>query len=247
MSDGLVWASVAILCAAGFAHGLFGIGFAMVATPLLALFLDYRAAVWLSALPLLLMATSWLVVNRRHLQVGQLPASLLVAIGLGAGLGTALQMRLPERASLLLLAALLGASVLISLLLERWQPARAASPQRAAAVFGTLAGVTESALNVGAPFMVLYGAVARLGRLQQLIALNVCFALGKAIQVSLMALAGPPQVSPAALGIGTSACLLAYYLGDAASSRFSDALFRRLLRYFLVVIVAALAVRAALL
>ncbi len=44
MTQHQLLASAAILAGAGFAHGLFGIGFAMIATPLLALFLDYRPA-----------------------------------------------------------------------------------------------------------------------------------------------------------------------------------------------------------
>ena len=49
---------------AGFAHGLFGIGFAMIAMPLLALFLDNRLAVVLAAVPLLTIVLGWLCVHR---------------------------------------------------------------------------------------------------------------------------------------------------------------------------------------
>ena len=64
MSTVEVLASLAILAGAAFAQGVFGLGFAMIATPLLALFLDYRAAVLLAAVPLLVLAGNWLVVNR---------------------------------------------------------------------------------------------------------------------------------------------------------------------------------------
>lgn len=246
MSVSTLLASVAVLGLAGFAHGLFGIGFAMIATPLLALFLDYRAAVFLSAVPLLVMAGSWLVVNRREVLGSGLPTSLLPAIAVGAVVGVALQVGLPEKASLLLLAALLAASVLMPWALGRWAPSDASSMQKAGPVFGVMAGVTESALNVGAPFMVLYGSLARLSRLQQLLALNLCFGLGKAIQVSLMSMAAPASVNALVLAAGTAASLLGYYAGDSLAGRFSDQSFRRLLRHFLLCMIGALMIRAAL-
>ena len=244
MTDWTLPGSIAILSAAGFVHGLFGIGFAMIATPLLALFLDYRAAVLLAALPLLVMAASWLVVHRDRLRGSGLPVSLLPAIAVGATVGTVLQASLPEQVSLVLLAGALTGSVVMSVLLERPRAARATLAGWAPPAFGTLAGVTESALNVGAPLMVLYGALARLDRVRALIALNVCFALGKTIQIGLMQASGLPRVSWLALGAGTAASLLAFHVGDAMASRFPEVRFRIAFRCFLVAISATLVLRA---
>jgi len=245
MSEWSLLGSVVILAAAGFAHGLFGIGFAMIATPLLALFLDYRAAVLLVAIPSLLMASSWLLVNRRQLRLCRIPTSLLPAIGIGSSLGVALHMGLPERVSLLLLASLLAASVLMPWALARWRAPEISSLGRAGAVFGGLAGMSESALNAGAPFVLLYGELARLNRLEQLVALNLCFALGKAIQVGLICMTSVPHISLAALAFGIAASLAAYYVGNGLASHFSEARFREMLRYFLAIMIGALIVRAA--
>jgi len=246
MADAAVWSSVAILALAGFAHGVFGFGFAMIATPLLALFLDYRMAVLLAAVPVLLMAPSWLLAHRRQWSACAIPASLLPAVAAGALCGVALQIGLPQRVSLLLLAALLAISVLTPWALSRWRVPAISSPTRAAAVFGGLAGATESALNVGAPFMLIYGALARFNRIEQLTALNLCFALAKTIQVGLIYATGAPPASPWALAFGTLASGACYYLGNRVANRFSEARFRRLLRYFLMIMVGALVVRAAL-
>jgi len=136
-------------------------------------------------------------------------------------------------------------SALISLFLENnTHLVRINLSTRAPAAFGAMAGLTESALNVGAPFMVLYGAIARLSRAEQLIALNACFALGKAIQVVLMRAVGLPQISWLALGVGTLVGIVAFYLGNAVGNKFSESRFRRVLRYFLVAIVSALILRA---
>ena len=243
MTDWAVLGSIVILTTAGFIHGLFGIGFAMIATPLLALFLDYRAAVLLAAVPLLLMAVSWLLVNHRQLRSCGLPSTMFLAICIGAVAGAVLQARLPERVSLLLLASILAASALTSWSSERERTFRIRFSTPATVAFGALAGLTESALHVGAPFMVLYGALAQLDRRKQLVALNVCFALGKTIQLGLMRVTGLPQISLLAVATGTTASMLAFYLGNAVANRFSETHFRKVLRYFLVAVAGVLILR----
>jgi uncharacterized membrane protein YfcA len=114
-------ASLAILAAAAFAQGVFGLGFAMIATPLLALFLDYRAAVFLAAVPLWVLAGTWLVANRRDLRNAGVPWPLLPGIAVGAVTGVWLQVALPERVSLLLLAALLAFSVALPWALQHFR------------------------------------------------------------------------------------------------------------------------------
>lgn len=241
---------MAILAGAGVAHGLFGIGFAMIATPLLALFLDYRLAVVLAAVPLFAMALGWLLVHVRSRAALASQARLLPGIAVGAGAGTFLQVSLPEVASIVLLAVLLAASLVVPWLAERAAASQSTcvrAVRRGAPGFGMLAGMTESALNVGAPFMLLYGALARLSRFEQLLGLNICFAMGKGIQLVLTALAWPTAASSMPLLACTAASMLAYATGHQLSGRFDETRFRRLLRNFVVCMVAGLFVRALLL
>ena len=219
-------------------------GFAMIATPLLALFLDYRSAVLAAAIPLLVLACVWLAANRKSLHKSNLPWTLPVGIIVGAVVGVALQVSLPQRVSLLLLAGLILISVLMPLLLTRWLPGYKTVGLSRAPLFGVLAGVTEAALNVGAPFLVLFAGLARLTRLQLLIALNLCFALGKAIQISL--LMAISQVAPSGylLAAGVGVCLVAFRIGDGLAGRFPEAGFQRMLRLFLLVMAVLLVARS---
>lgn len=233
-----------VLGLAGFAHGLFGIGFAIVATPLLATFLDYRIAAFMVAAPLLAMAAGWLFVKRSALRSAAVPLSLLPGIAVGAVVGTGLQAALPQRLSLLLLAALLTFSIAMPWVLDRWRAVDGQRARSCAAWFGAAAGMTESALNVGAPFMVLYGALSRLGRVEQLLALNLCFALGKLIQIALMARLPMDGLDARAVLAGTAVSLAGYWQGDRLAGRFSEAAFRAGLRGFLAMMVLALLARA---
>jgi uncharacterized membrane protein YfcA len=220
-----VTAALLVLALAAFVQGVFGLGFAMIATPLLALFLDYQTAVMVAAVPLLVLALYWLAVNRPYLHV-------------------ALQVSLPQQVSLLLLAALILFSVVLPLIQSRWVSASPAVSVRRAPWFGLLAGVTEAALNVGAPFMVLFAGLARLSRLQMLIALNICFALGKSIQIGLLIIVAPVAVSLELLAAGVLMSLLAFRIGDRIAGRLSEAGFQAWLRIFLLAIATLLVIRS---
>lgn len=247
MSDGAVLLSLLILGLAGFTHGVFGIGFAMIATPLLALYLDYTTSLLLAAIPLLGMSGWWLAYHRSAWRSEHIPLPLLVGIGTGSVLGVAVQLALPAQASMLLLAALLAMSVALPRVLRLWNTVNPDRVRRHGAAFATLAGLTESSLNVGAPFMVLFGALAQLNRVQQLLVLNVCFFLGKSIQIALMVASGATsQASPAVLSAAAVVSLLLFMAGNGLSGRFPEAAFRRALNGFLTLMVVALLARAAL-
>jgi hypothetical protein len=115
ISDSVIGSELALclaaLALAAFAQGVFGLGFAMIATPLLALILNYQAAIFMAAVPLLVLASYWLLINRRMVIRSGVPWTLLPGIAGGAAVGVAAQIALPQRASLLLLAALLVLSV----------------------------------------------------------------------------------------------------------------------------------------
>jgi uncharacterized membrane protein YfcA len=235
-------ATLAILAVAGFAQGVFGLGFAMIATPLLALYLDYTQAVFLVAVPLFVLAVYYLVRARQHLAQTPSPFALVAGIVLGAAIGVWLHVSLPERIALILLAALLVFSVVVPRVVAGPNGGVAAA-RRGAPAFGLMAGITESALNVGAPFMVLLGGLARYGRVQQLIALNLCFAFGKAIQLGLLTtLAGVPA-GAAATTAAVAVSLIAYRIGDRYAGRWDGVRFRLALDAFLLVMALALVVR----
>ncbi len=237
-------AALLVLALAAFVQGVFGLGFAMIATPLLALFLDYQTAVLVAAVPLFVLAVYWLTVNRLYLYRSGLPWTLLPGIMTGAALGVALQVSLPRRVSLLLLAALIVFSVMLPLIQRRWISEYAMVSARSAPWFGLLSGVTEAALNVGAPFMVLFAGLARLSRLQLLVALNVCFALGKSIQIALLMIVAPVPLSPSLLTAGVLVCLLAFRGGDCLAGRLSETGFHVCLRFFLLGMATLLVIRS---
>ncbi|MDI3491360.1 MAG: uncharacterized protein PWP11_2637 [Thauera sp.] len=238
-------AIAAVMISAGFLHGVFGIGFAMIATPLLALWLDPREAVILAAVPLWWIAVGFLgrhfrqVLTCRHLFV-------LPGIVLGSLLGVYLQTTLSPRASWLLLAGLLVLGAVVPTLVHRlkqyeWRPAPISTTG-----FGFFAGMTESSLNVGAPLIVLYGGIHSLVRMEQLVILNLCFAIGKTVQLALT-LPNVAHLTPISyLVVATITAGIGYVVGLRWMGKFSEQVFRRSLTAFLLVLAGLLTLRACL-
>jgi uncharacterized membrane protein YfcA len=184
------------------------------------------------------------MLNRQYLGSSGLPWTLLPGIVVGAALGVALQVSLPQRVSLLLLAALIVFSVVLPFLQRRLIPHKKVVVRRSAPLFGLLAGTTEAALNVGAPFMVLFAGLAHLTRLQLLIALNVCFALGKSIQITLLMIVAPAPLSLPLFIAGVLVCLLAFRGGDRLAGRQSETGFHAWLKVFLLAMATLLVIRS---
>lgn len=234
----------AVLALAGFVQGVFGMGFAMIATPLLAMVVDYSSAIYLAAVPLWVIASVFLLLERKRAFAEPLCLKLVPGIIAGSVIGVMLQTALPQRLSLALLGFLLIFGALVPTLLQWLKMAPRTMRARSVATFGASAGITEAALNVGAPFMVLFGGLAQLNRFQQIVALNLCFALGKTIQLSLQTITIPAPVSLTVIFGAVVIAGASYTGGIFLGGRYSEAVFRRALIAFQVVMAVLLFVRA---
>jgi uncharacterized membrane protein YfcA len=77
-----------------------------------------------------------------------------------------------------------------------------------------------------------------------LIALNICFALGKSIQIGLLIIVAPVAVSLEFLAASVLMSLLAFRIGDRIAGRLSEAGFQAWLRIFLLAIATLLVIRS---
>ncbi len=233
--------AVGVMALAGFVHGALGLGFPLIATPLLALVTDVRTAIVFTLLPALA-ATAISVVNGgRPMEVVRQYWMLPVYMIAGSYLGARLFIAANPAPFLLLLALLIVAY----LNLQRLQGFAAhwigVHPGMARAAFGLAAGAFESTANVSGPVLLIYFLSTTLPPLALVQALNLCFLAGKSTQGLTLALAGG---IPAAVWLSTlpfaavgAACLL---LGIRVRRRIDAATYRTWLRRSLWVIVALL-------
>lgn len=235
---------VLILAGAGFIHGMFGVGYAMIATPLMALLVDYRLAVILAAVPLFIMALTVLARYRHALRENQLVRMIVPGVIVGSALGAWLHTSLPAFVALALLGVLLAVNAYLPSYFRRRNDAQAVVGPRAAPGFSLLAGVTEAALNVGAPFILMYSGLARLTRVQQLLALNLCYGAGKLIQIGVLMQAGTTPMPWPHLFVAIAASLGGQMLGERYAGQFSETTFRFLFTRFLYTMALVMLCRA---
>ena len=190
----ICWIALVVV-AAGFVQGALGLGFPIVATPLIAMTTDIRTAVIIVLLPCL--ATIVLTMCRAPLLREALrrfwPMPLWAFAG--AAIGTRLFVAYPQFPYALLLAAV----IIVYLNMERlgrteWPPVQR-HEHAFGFVFGLAAGVSEGTANVAAPPLVVYYLALGLQPAMMVQSLNIFFITGKTTQFATLAIAG--GVTPA--------------------------------------------------
>jgi uncharacterized membrane protein YfcA len=171
-------------------QGALGLGFPMVATPLIAFATDIHTAVIIVLLPCIacIVVTMWKSPGLRETLVRFWMMPLWAF--LGASVGTRLFILYPQFPYTLLLAAV----ILVYLNLERlgrteWPLVRR-NKGKAGMVFGIMAGVCEGTANIAAPPLIVYYLALGLQPAMLVQALNICFLTGKTTQLFTLASAG---------------------------------------------------------
>lgn len=241
----LAWAFF-VMALAGLVHGALGLGFPLVATPLLALVTDIKTAIVLILAPTLAAIVVSIVRSGRPAAILAEYWSLPIYMMIGSFLGARLLIAADPAPFTLLLALMIVAY----LNMERMRGAAAAwvraHPQVARASFGLVAGVFESTANVAAPPLLIYFLSLGLAPAALVQALNLCFLAGKSTQAATLTAAGGLSASfwistlPfAAVGVA------ALMVGISIRSRVDANTYRRWLRRALTVIAAVLVAQFA--
>ncbi|MCU7932871.1 MAG: sulfite exporter TauE/SafE family protein [Candidatus Thiodiazotropha sp. (ex Codakia rugifera)] len=183
LTQELIWMAIPAILLAGLIHGTFGIGFPMVATPLLALFTDVFTAVLICLIPT--MSVNLTVIwqggikqlkNSRH----YLPVVPFVL--LGTVMGSFLLLWLDPRPFLLLLAI----AILLYLNQHRMQGLDfhwvKNQPTLAYALFGFTAGLMAGTVNVMLPVLIVLFMELHIAAATMVVLFNLNFFTGKLTQ-----------------------------------------------------------------
>jgi uncharacterized membrane protein YfcA len=183
------WIAVVVVLA-GFVQGALGLGFPIIATPLIAFFTDIRTAVVIVLLPCVaaILVSMWKapLLTQALRRFWPMP---LCAFG-GAVLGTRLFIAYPDFPYALLLAGVILAYLNLDRLgRTEWRAIRE-RPRLSGVFFGAAAGVCEGTANVASPPLVIYYLALGLPPALLVQALNICFITGKATQFVTLTAAG---------------------------------------------------------
>lgn len=236
----LLWVSL-VIALAGWVQGALGLGFPIVATPLIAAVTDMRTAVIVVLLPCLAcVATNIVKTGSLRPVLAQFWAMPFYMIA-GAALGTRIFIAFPHFPYSLLLAGM----ILFYLNLERlgrttW-PLLKAHAGPFGVLFGVLAGAVEGTANIAAPPLVIYYLALGVTPVTLVQGLNICFFAGKATQFATLASAGGVAAVQwlATLPLAVVACVTAVY-GIRVRNRIDAATYRTWLKRALFVLALVL-------
>ncbi len=242
---GIAWV-VAVMLVAGFAHGVIGFGFPIIATPLLTLLLDLKTAVLVTVVPTIVLALiNTLRGGRLRESIGRYWFLPFVLVG-GSYLGTRVLIVSDTAPFILLLAAIL----FVYLNLDRFGradvPVIRRHPAAAGVLFGFIAGLFESTVNVSGPMLLIYFLLLGVSPAALVQTLNFCFVGGKLAQGLAWTTSGGVPLSywllslPWAL-VGVSTL----FFGERIRRRTSTATYLGWLRKFLWAMVVLLAFQFA--
>lgn len=234
-------AAVAVVAVAAFAHGITGLGFPIITTPVLAMLTDFKTAIVVSVFPniavnlvSMVKGGNWGASLGRHW-----PVALFVLFG--SIVGT----RILIYSNTEVLKLLLAVMILVSVNQERLKRMDwgwlTRYPLLSDAAVGLVAGVLSGTVNVTVPPLAIYFMVLELAPTAMTQIMNLCFFLGKATQATTLAAAGEITRVAVVTSIPLTAVSLATLaLGLRIQARIPLATYRRLLRVILLSMAALL-------
>mgnify|MGYP006287700119 CR=1 FL=1 len=232
-----------VMAGASFVHGLLGIGFPLLSTPLIALAADVPTAMLLLLIPTMAInIASMLRGGRWGESLGRYwPLALFVAAGSIAG--TRLLIVTSAEPYKLLMAAVLLGYLNVHRLGRRWQWIRDRR-WTAMAVFGLAAGILAGTVNAAVPALIIYGLELQLTPTAMVQVFNLCFLAGKLSQAATFGASGlfTSHVIAATLPLALLA-LGGLGAGMAVRSRFDTRTYRRWLRRVLFLIAIGLLIQ----
>ncbi len=190
----ILWV-VAVIALAGLIHGALGLGFPIVATPLIALATDMRTAIILILLPCIAAVVASIIKGQGLRAVLAEFWPMPIYMFIGASIGTRLFIAYPDAPYALLLAILVVVYLNLDWFGKTDWPLIRKHRHLSGAVFGVIAGTFEGSTNAAAPPLVIYFLALALSPSAMVQALNICFITGKTTQFATMATTGGVEIT----------------------------------------------------
>lgn len=233
---------IAIICVmlfSGLIHGTLGLGFPMVATPMLATIMDVRSAILITLLPTMAVNITSILKSEARLETARQFSPLIIFALLGSVIGSGVLAITDPAPFRVLLAGLI--------LLYLWNGLRI--PRQwlennrllAMALFGGIAGMAAGTTNVMVAVLIIYFLSMETPRATLVPALNSCFLVGKASQIVVLAIAGLVslrliiETTPLAV-----AAVIALLLGQRLQPRIHTTTYQAILRKLLLLLAIVL-------
>ena len=179
-----------VMVFAGIVHGSLGIGFPMVATPLIAVFLDVRLAILMTLVPTVAVNVATIAGGTDQMRSIQDYAPMFLGAIAGSIIGAWMLATMdpaPFRLALALLIILYLFTGTRSSKYTEWLPHH---NKAVMCGFGLTAGISGGITNVMVAILIIYFLGQSMTRSKILPIFNICFLIGKVTQIVILSLAG---------------------------------------------------------
>jgi len=185
----VIWIAL-VLAFAGVVQGALGLGFPMVATPLIAMVSDMRTAVILVLIPCVAATVINVIMSGQFYVTLKRFWFMPLCMMAGAFVGARLFVAFPAFPYAMLLAGVILAFLYLDHIGHaEWTPVRR-HPVAFGVFFGCIAGVSEGTANIAAPMLVVYLFSLGVDRTTFVQVLNLCFSVGKPTQFVVLTAEG---------------------------------------------------------
>ena len=228
-------AIIGIMLIAGLVHGTLGLGFPMVATPMLAAMMDVRSAILITLLPTMAVNLVSIFNSKSNFESARRFWPLIAFAFPGSIIGTIVLASNDPAPFRIMLAGLI--------LLYLWNGIRISKQWLinnsflAMALFGLTAGFSAGTTNVMVAILIIYFISLETPKATLVPALNSCFLIGKVSQIVVLVVAGLVgaglllETLPLAL-----AAVLALMIGQRLQSRIDVKTYQQILRKLLALL-----------
>ncbi|MGB5833832.1 MAG: sulfite exporter TauE/SafE family protein [Thiohalocapsa sp.] len=172
---------LAVLLLSAFVHGVFGFGFPMVATPLLALMMDMRSAILLTLIPTIFINLVSILGEKHRAEALRLFWPIPTFTIIGSLIGTQVLLSVDPEPFRLLLALMLVAYLLAELLhgVDRERSV----PTWGLAALGLSLGLLAGVVNIFGPVIIVFALYTRMRPELMVAAFNLSFITSKSGQL----------------------------------------------------------------
>lgn len=174
-----------VMLFAGFIHGTLGLGFPLMATPLLALFLDLRTAILITLLPTAVVNTASILHGGRWTDSLRKYWVLATCSLFGSAVGAFMIAHNDPAVFQLLLAALIFVFLLSPKLLPQGVGILSADQRWVMPLVGLVAGFAAGTTNVMVPVLIIYSLSLSMNKNTTVQVFNLCFLSGKLAQMAI--------------------------------------------------------------
>jgi uncharacterized membrane protein YfcA len=230
---------LAVLLLSAFVHGTFGFGFPLVATPLLALMMDLRAAILLTLVPTICINLASILGEKHRAEALRLFWPIPTFTVVGSLIGTQVLLSADPEPFRLLLALVLVAYLLAERLhgVERERTV----PNWGLALLGLCLGLLAGVVNIFAPVIIVFALYTRMRPELMVAAFNISFITSKSGQLLTFAANGALDMAVIAQALWALPLILGVlWSGMLLRRRIHPEHYRRLLRLALWAMAAAL-------